>query len=63
MLRVPLSGEEMLKLFLRAGWIVLRQKGSHLIVGKGSMRETIPMHKELKKGLESCLRKRLEGRP
>jgi predicted RNA binding protein YcfA (HicA-like mRNA interferase family) len=59
---VPLSGEEMLKLFLRAGWIVLRQRGSHLIVGKESMRETIPMHKELKKGLESSLKKRLEGR-
>lgn len=60
---MPLSGEEMLKLFLSAGWIVLRQRGSHLIVGKGSMRETIPMHKELKKGLEASLKKRLGGRP
>jgi hypothetical protein len=30
--------------------------------GKGVMRETIPMHKELKKGLEAYLKKRLGGR-
>jgi len=32
-------------------------------VGKESMRETIPMHKELKKGLEASLKKRQGGRP
>ena len=56
---MPLSGEEMLKLFLKSGWTVLRQRGSHLVIGKGPLRETIPMHKELKKGLESSLKKRL----
>ncbi len=49
----------MLRLFEERGWIVLRQKGSHVILGKGSERETIPMHRELKRGLEQKLLKRL----
>jgi predicted RNA binding protein YcfA (HicA-like mRNA interferase family) len=56
---MPISGKEMLKLFLQAGWVILRQKGSHVVIGKSNDRETIPMHKELKKGLEHALRKRL----
>lgn len=57
---MPMSGKEMLKEFLKAGWIQLRQKGSHIVVGKGPNRETIPMHKELKRGLERALLKRLK---
>jgi len=57
---MPVSGKEMLKRFKKAGWIVLNKKGSHIKIGKDSNRETIPMHKELKKGLESKLLKRLE---
>lgn len=49
---MPISGKEMLKLIKREGWIELRQSGSHVIVGKQQLRETIPMHKEFKKGLE-----------
>ncbi len=56
---MPLSGKEMLKEYLSYGWIKLRQQGSHVIVCKGELRETIPMHKELKKGLEKALLKRL----
>ena len=56
---MPLSGKEMLKLYLRAGWIIKAQKGSHVKVGKNGERETIPMHKELKKGLEFKLLKHL----
>jgi predicted RNA binding protein YcfA (HicA-like mRNA interferase family) len=56
---MPMSGKEMLKLFKQNGWVELRQKGSHVIVGKNSERETIPLHKELKKGLEQALKKRL----
>ena len=56
---MPISGKELLKLFLKSGWIILRQKGSHVIVGKGNKRETIPMHRELKKGLEHKLLRRL----
>ena len=59
---MPLSGKAMLKLYLRSGWVVLRRKGSHTIIGKGVQRETIPMHRELKKGTERALLKRLEER-
>ena len=57
---MPISGKEMLKRYLKAGWKKLRQKGSHVIVGKGNERETIPMHDELKKGLERQLLKRFD---
>lgn len=58
---MPISGKEMLKLFQKAGWKVIRTKGSHVIIGKEDDRETIPMHKELKKGLASYLLKRIKG--
>jgi predicted RNA binding protein YcfA (HicA-like mRNA interferase family) len=58
---MPVSGKEMLKLFRKAGWKILRSKGSYVVIGKDSARETIPMHKELKKGLELYLLKRLKG--
>ena len=57
---MPLSGKELLKRYLKEGWVVLRKNGSHFILGKGELREVIPMHKELKKGLEISLLKRLE---
>lgn len=57
---MPKSGKEILKLYFEKGWVVLRQKGSHVIVGKGNKRETIPMHRGLKKGLEHYLLKRLD---
>lgn len=57
---MPISGEDMLRLFLKHGWIKVRQKGSHVIVKKeGELPETIPMHRELKKGLEAKLLKRI----
>jgi predicted RNA binding protein YcfA (HicA-like mRNA interferase family) len=57
---MPLSGEEMLKLYRKAGWVIVHRKGSHVKVGKGHLRETIPLHKELARGLERALLKRLE---
>lgn len=55
-----MSGEEMLRLFEKNGWKKVRQKGSHVIVKKeNELPETIPMHKELKKGLEQKLLKKL----
>lgn len=56
---MPLSGKDVLRLYEKDGWTVLRQKGSHVIVGKGGERETIPMHKELKRGLQKSLLKRI----
>ena len=58
---MPISGKEMLKMFKKEGWVELRQSGSHVIIGKQHLCETIPMHKELKKGLEQKLLKRLKG--
>jgi predicted RNA binding protein YcfA (HicA-like mRNA interferase family) len=56
---VPLSGEVILRLYRKAGWTVLHRRGSHVKVGKGALRETIPLHKELARGLERKLLKRL----
>lgn len=57
---MPMSGKDLLRLFEKNGWKKVRQKGSHVIVHKeGELPETIPMHKELKKGLEQKLLKRL----
>lgn len=56
---MPKSGEEVLKLYLKAGWTILNRRGSHVKIGKGNERETIPMHDELHKGLEQALLKRL----
>jgi predicted RNA binding protein YcfA (HicA-like mRNA interferase family) len=56
---MPLSGKEMLSLFKKAGWDIISQESSHIKIGKGDLRETIPMHRELKKGLEQKLLKRL----
>ncbi len=57
---MPISGEEMLKRYLRSSWVVMHRKGSHVKVGFQNLRETIPLHKELTRGLASKLLKRLE---
>jgi len=57
---MPISGKEMLAKFLKAGWKKLKQKGSHVKIGKDDLRQTIPMQRELKKGLERKLLKFLE---
>jgi predicted RNA binding protein YcfA (HicA-like mRNA interferase family) len=57
---VPISGKEMLRRYQHAGWTVFGRRGSHVKVGKGVLREVIPMHAELKKGLERKLLKRLQ---
>ena len=56
---MPMSGKEMRNLYLQNGWKELRQKGSHVVMGRGNERETIPMHRELAKGLEKALLKRV----
>jgi len=56
---MPLSGEQMLRRFIAHDWTVLRRRGSHVILGRGPFRETIPMHAEPHRGLERCLLKRL----
>lgn len=59
---MPMSGKEMVKLFQREGFEIIKGqgKGSHIKLRKGSMTVIVPNHKELKKGLEHALRKQLE---
>lgn len=58
---MPISGKEMLKRFQKAGWEIISKRGSHVKIGKNDEREIIPLHKELKKGLEQKLLKRLSS--
>jgi predicted RNA binding protein YcfA (HicA-like mRNA interferase family) len=57
---MPISGKDMVKLFEAQGWKVIRQKGSHITMAKGADRATIPNHRELKKGTEHSIRKKLK---
>lgn len=53
MVKLPvLSGEKVVKVFKNAGWIVARQKGSHIImIKKGHIASlSIPRHKEIAPG-------------
>jgi len=59
---MPISGKEMLRKFCENGWVIIRNRGSHVMLRKEEKNETIPIHgnKDLKKGLEKKLLKRLE---
>jgi predicted RNA binding protein YcfA (HicA-like mRNA interferase family) len=55
---MPMNGKEMLKLYLKNGWILDHVTGSHHIVIKDNNSVSIPVHsKELKKGTEQKLLK------
>ncbi len=61
---MPISGKELVKLFLKAGYKIVagEGKGSHIKLKKqGSPTVIIPNHRELKKGTEHALRKILEA--
>lgn len=47
----PLSWREVVKALARAGFQVVRQKGSHLILVKDEYVVPIPRHRVIKKGL------------
>jgi predicted RNA binding protein YcfA (HicA-like mRNA interferase family) len=60
-MRMTISGKEMLRRYLKAGWKIARSKGSHHFMVKGDEVEIIPVHaKDLGKGLETKLLKKLE---
>ena len=46
------SGREVVSALEREGWAVLRQTGSHVIMGKGGQRIPVPVHgnRDLKTG-------------
>ncbi len=61
---MPLTGKEMLKLYKKHGWRIVRQKGSHYQLKKTlngvDKLQTIPVHSgDLKKGLEQRLLKEI----
>ncbi|MBI4331413.1 MAG: type II toxin-antitoxin system HicA family toxin [Chloroflexi bacterium] len=45
-----LSGDEVVRLLKREGFDVVRQKGSHVSLQKGSYKTVVPLHEELAKG-------------
>ena len=49
-----ISGREMIRALRRAGFVVLRQKGSHISLEKrtadGYWRTIVPLHRELRPG-------------
>jgi predicted RNA binding protein YcfA (HicA-like mRNA interferase family) len=60
---MPISGREMIKLFLKAGFHFDSQRGSHIKLKKKGFRAVIiPNHKELAFGTEYSLRKLLKSR-
>ena len=45
-----LSGAEIVKVLVALGFVVMRQKGSHIVPRRGSNGCVVPNHKEVKTG-------------
>ncbi len=45
-----ISGAETIRALERLGFVVVRQRGSHLVLRRGSMGCVVPNHRELKLG-------------
>lgn len=45
-----LSGADVVKMLERLGFEQVRQRGSHVVMRKGSVGTVVPLHKELKTG-------------
>jgi len=45
-----LSGKELVSILQKAGFEVVRQKGSHVSLKKAEFRTVVPLHDELAKG-------------
>lgn len=45
-----LSGEELVRALTKAGFVVVRQKGSHVSLRKENFTTVVPLHEELAKG-------------
>jgi len=45
-----LSGKELIEILKRNGFQVVRQKGSHISLQKGTYKTVVPLHNELAKG-------------
>lgn len=51
---MPISGQQAIKILEKHGFVVSRQRGSHVVLTKqeqtGKKVTVVPLHKELKKG-------------
>ena len=45
-----ISGERLIKILVRKGFSVRRQAGSHVVLQRGFVVFSVPLHEELKKG-------------
>ncbi len=45
-----ISGKKAIKVFGRLGFVAARQRGSHVVLRKGSCGCVVPLHKSLAKG-------------
>lgn len=45
-----LSGDDLIKLLKKAGFKIVRQKGSHVSLQKDNFNTVVPLHHELAKG-------------
>ena len=56
--KIPvISGKKMISCLKKAGFVVVRQKGSHVSLRKKSFRTIVPLHNELARGtLNNILR-------
>ena len=51
MAKLPvLSGQDLIDILKRQGFVVLRQKGSHVSLQKGQYKTVVPLHDDLAKG-------------
>ena len=52
-----ISGQKTIKILVKLGFVVVRQKGSHVFLQRGNDTVTVPLHNPLKKGtLKSILK-------
>ena len=53
----PMSGQECARTLARLGFVIVRRRGSHVVMRNGEHGCVVPMHRELKTGtLHSPLR-------
>jgi len=54
---LPVSGKQMVKVFIKVGFQIDRQRGSHIVMSKGDIMLVISDHETVAKGTERALMK------
>ena len=52
---LPVSGKQMVKVFIKVGFQIERQRGSHIVMSKGDIILVVPDHETVAKGTERAL--------